>query len=569
MYDKPSRLPGPLIATVLIGLGIAAVSAYFWKSVGDLGNNRLREQIQNEAADSVRLIRSDLEGRVQLLSRMADRWEIRGGIPREEWESDALNVFTHDPGYQALEWVDPSFRVNWIIPVEGNEDAVNLDITSEEKSRRALESAREKKEVTFTGAIELVQGGKGFLVIVPVFLAEELEGFFVAVFRYGKLLGTIFNRGEADSWHILVEAESTTLYTSYVPRSINSAQKRKWEASEKVEAYGVDWEVKIWPNANLIYEHDSWLPEIILLFGLVFSLLLPISIYLRYIVRTRTAESINAKTELQNLSLNMQKLIEKNTAELRIHEDGNESSLGAHKHFQRKLNFLNKELEQFVYVTSHDLQEPLRMVASYVELLADRYRDKLDEKANKYIRYTVDGTERMQILINDLLAYSRVGAKKRPFEEIDISELVQNVLHNLSSYIEENGAEVIVGDLPAVMGDKTQLTRLFHNLIQNAIKFRRDLSPVVEVFAENGVKGVVFNVKDNGIGIDTKFFDRIFLIFKRLGIREQYEGTGLGLAITKKIVEHHGGEIWVESKPEVGSLFSFTIPGRSLDLEMD
>ena len=223
----------------------------------------------------------------------------------------------------------------------------------------------------------------------------------------------------------------------------------------------------------------------------------------------------------------------------------------------------NKELEQFAYVASHDLQEPLRMVASYTQLLAERYAGKLDDKADKYIGYAVDGAVRMQRLINDLLAYSRVGTRAKPFVETDCSDLVSEAIQNLGKAIEESGAEIIVGDLPTVMADRTQLGQLFQNLIANAVKFKGDAPPRVEITAQQNGVNWEFCVADNGIGIDPQFYERVFIIFQRLHERGKYPGSGIGLAICKKIVERHGGRIWIESEPGAGSRFRFTIPVSS------
>ena len=220
----------------------------------------------------------------------------------------------------------------------------------------------------------------------------------------------------------------------------------------------------------------------------------------------------------------------------------------------------NADLEQFAYVSSHDLQEPLRMVSSYVQLLARRYRDKLDDDAEEFIDYAVEGANRMQTLISALLAYSRVGKKGRPFERQDSNMILQEAEDNLRMVIRDSGAVITHDVLPAVTCDGTQLSQVFQNLIANAIKFRADLPPEIKISAERLDNEWVFCVKDNGIGIDPKYAERIFVIFQRLHAREEYAGTGIGLAICKRIVERHGGRIWVESQEGQGSTFYFTIP---------
>ena len=225
-----------------------------------------------------------------------------------------------------------------------------------------------------------------------------------------------------------------------------------------------------------------------------------------------------------------------------------------------ELSRSNEELQQFAYVASHDLREPLRMVVSYTELLAKRYGNQLDDAANKFIAYAVEGATRLQRLIDDLLAFSRVGTKRQPQESAPTGELLDAAVHNLQAAIEESGAVITYDALPTVRGDHSQLIQLFQNLVGNAIKFRRPGEPPhIHVTACNLGQEWQFSVADNGIGIDPQFNERIFVIFQRLHAREQYPGTGIGLAICKRIVERHGGRIWVESMPGEGTTFHFTL----------
>jgi len=221
----------------------------------------------------------------------------------------------------------------------------------------------------------------------------------------------------------------------------------------------------------------------------------------------------------------------------------------------------NDELEQFAYVASHDLQEPLRMVASYTQLLAKRYKGRLDSDADEFIAYAVDGSNRMQGLIQDLLAYSRAGAAGKALHEISSENALKEALTNLRATIQESGAVVTRDMLPAITTDDTQLAQLFQNLVGNAIKYRSAEVPRVHVSAtKNGGKEWIFSVRDNGIGIDPQYFERIFILFQRLHGRKDFKGTGIGLAICKKILERLGGRIWVESQPEKGSTFYFALP---------
>ena len=220
----------------------------------------------------------------------------------------------------------------------------------------------------------------------------------------------------------------------------------------------------------------------------------------------------------------------------------------------------NAELEQFAYVASHDLQEPLRMVASFTQLLAKRYQDKLDADARDFIGFAVDGATRMQRLIADLLNYSRLGTRGQPFKPTDCEAVLERVLGVLKLAIKESGAVIEHGPLPAVTGDEMQLEQLFQNLLANAIKFRGEAPPRINVSAERSGNAWMFSVKDNGIGIAPDHTERIFMIFQRLHSKNEYPGSGIGLAICKKIVERHGGTIWVNSEPGNGTAFLFTVP---------
>lgn len=220
----------------------------------------------------------------------------------------------------------------------------------------------------------------------------------------------------------------------------------------------------------------------------------------------------------------------------------------------------NEDLEQFAYVASHDLQEPLRMIHNYMQLLRQRHKDRLDASAQEFVGFALDGARRMQQLIQDLLTYSRVGTHGKEFAATSCEEAFADALANLKMAIEESGAEITHDPLPMVMGDAVQLTQLFQNLIGNAVKFRGEVAPKVSVTLQRKGPDWEFTVGDNGIGIAEQDFQRIFIVFQRLHTPEKYSGTGIGLSVCKKIVERHGGRIWVESKLGKGTTFHFTIP---------
>ena len=234
------------------------------------------------------------------------------------------------------------------------------------------------------------------------------------------------------------------------------------------------------------------------------------------------------------------------------------------KRAEEELIRSNQDLQQFAYVASHDLQEPLRNVASCLQMLQKKYANKLDAEADQYIEYAVEGSVRMRDLILDLLTYSRIGTRGKPYEPTDCEQILAESVKNLRSAVTETRAVITHDPLPTIPADGTQLLQVFQNLIGNAIKFRRDQPPQIHVAAVKNTNEWVFSIKDSGIGIESRYLDKIFVIFQRLNKRREYEGTGMGLAIVKKVVERHDGRVWVESEPGEGTTFYFSIPDKGI-----
>ncbi len=270
----------------------------------------------------------------------------------------------------------------------------------------------------------------------------------------------------------------------------------------------------------------------------------------------------NAETELNKYRLHLQDLVDQRTAELEKTNRRLQSEILHGEEITKELERSNKDLIQFAYVASHDLQEPLRAVSGFVSLLKIDLQDILNEKRTEYMDFIVDGVKRMQALINGLLDYSRIDAQTKSFDWIESNTALKRALADLHASIKESNAKVTSDPLPAVCFDLTQLIQLFQNLISNAIKFRGEPAPEIRISVTRKPEAWEFAVSDNGIGIDPQYSDRIFLIFKRLHTREKYPGTGIGLAICKKIVERQGGKIWVKPNQGNGTTFYFTIPNR-------
>ncbi len=226
----------------------------------------------------------------------------------------------------------------------------------------------------------------------------------------------------------------------------------------------------------------------------------------------------------------------------------------------KELEQSNKDLQQFAYVASHDLREPLRMITSFLQLLERRYKDKLDNDANEFIEFAVNGSKRLDYMINDLLEYSRVANTKREFNNVNVNKVIEQTILNLKSAIDDSNAEITYDSLPTLLGDEQLMILLFQNLISNSIKYRREEIPKINISATKEKDQYLFKVKDNGIGMSKEYLEKIFTIFQRLHTKDEYEGTGIGLAIAQKIVHQHAGEIWAESELGKGTTFHFTLP---------
>ncbi|KCZ73202.1 PAS domain S-box [Candidatus Methanoperedens nitroreducens] len=273
-------------------------------------------------------------------------------------------------------------------------------------------------------------------------------------------------------------------------------------------------------------------------------------------------ERKRAEEALRRAHDELEMRVRERTAELAKSNEALKAEIQERKRAEKELKRSNAELEQFAYVASHDLQEPLRMISGFTKLLERRYRGRLDKSADEFIAYIVDGANRMQRMIEDLLMYSRVGTRGRPFELISMEDVFNQAVTNIMTAIEKNGAAVTHDPLPAVMVDASQMVQLFQNLISNGIKFRKEEPPRIHISAEKKGSEWIFSVQDNGIGIAPQFIGRLFQLFQREYAATEYHGTGIGLAICKKIVERHGGKIWAESEVGRGSTFYFTIPVR-------
>ena len=329
----------------------------------------------------------------------------------------------------------------------------------------------------------------------------------------------LFAVPEGKNQHLLETIDSYLTKWKSDPKSPYYSNITKWFGLEEKEAL------------------PDWVFRTLLIGG---GLLLSIAVWviiLRQQVKVRTIELTESRERLRNYSDQLEEMV-------------------------GDLERSNTDLTQFAYVASHDLQEPLRMIASYIQLLEQRYGGQLDDDADEFIAYAVDGAKRLQMLINSLLEYTRVGTRGRALAPTNSEKVLDRTLRNLGKLIKESGTSVTHDQLPTVMADEVQLEQVFQNLLGNAIKFHSEVPPEIHIGVERMDGEWKFSIRDNGIGIEAEYRERIFVIFKRLHTGEEYPGTGIGLAISKRIIERHGGRIWVETTPGGGSTFFFTLPVR-------
>lgn len=430
----------------------------------------------------------------------------------------------------------------FIEPVAPNAKAVGLDVAHEANRYAAARQARDTGQAQITGPIVLVQDAQqtpGFLFYAPFYVGgpqdtiadrrANFAGMVYAPFVAGKLIAGTLDKAKR---HVDIRLTDGTaiLYNELQDDEPDFDRDARFRQQIDIPMYGRTWHLDVWSAASFSDATASAQPLTILISGLTIDVLL-LALFMAMARANRNA--IRYADQI--------------TEALRLKTSNLERS--------------NADLEEFAYVASHDLQEPLRMVGNFTQLLQARYKGRIDDKADQYIDFAVDGVTRMQQLLSDLLQYSRLGAAGQIMEPVDMQVACRHAIDNLAETLRKTGAQVDVGALPTVTGNVSQLTRVLQNLIVNGIKFHTDNTPPqIRVRARDDGEVWEFSVQDQGIGIDPKHQQQIFTMFQRLHGQNEYTGTGVGLAICKKAIVLHGGDIWVESTPGNGSTFYFTIP---------
>jgi len=520
-----------------------------WQALLVQEHRDMEATVARTAAHVESEIAARMEARIQALTRLAARVGRSAHPVQEEWVADAEMIVRDFPGFQAISWIDTSLQVQGIAPLAGNE-AVLAPIVMTEPTRRALfEKVRETQTLTISRTIDLVQGGRGFVVYVPIVRGGKFAGVIGGGFHAETLFATILH-GIAPGYCLVLMGSDEELYRRFPDEP---ALEAEWVTPTTVEFVGTRWQVRIWPQAATVAAHHSLLPVWALGSGLLATTLISAVIALAQESRrrARVAEVTNRELARENAKRTEAE------AEVRILNSELEQRV---RERTIALERANADLQQLAYVSAHDLQEPVRMVSTYTQLLARRYQGKLEAEADHFIGYALEGASRIHMLLTDLLAYLQLDQSEAERRDTPCEEILENALGGLQSAITAANACVTHDPLPTVRGDARQLTLVFRNLLENALLFRLSAPPRVHVWAERRDNDWVFAVRDNGIGIEPQYAQQIFLMFERLHSQAEYPGTGMGLTLCQKIIERHGGKIWVESQVGQGATFYFTVP---------
>lgn len=517
---RKGRLRGLLALSLpyLAPLAVAVAAALLAWQVRAHQRDQVAAEVAVAAAGVAADLKTEISWHVQAFERMGARWATWESPQTPGLREDAALFREHHPSLRALAWLGPDGAVLWQAAWDRPGEASGLAAAFSGVALEALERSHRSGETVFGPPV----GPPGTSRLVPLFVpvADAAGGrtSLVALLDSSGLLAGILADQLVLGYGLDVSVHAVPIYRA----GAAAGRSNRWLESHAVELAGAPWVLRVWPGHALLSGKASWLPAGVLGAGLLLAGAFAASGRFAQVARSHAAELERAKRELERS---------------------------------------NGELEQFAYAASHDLQEPLRQVAGFMGLLERRYGDRLDADAQEFIAFAVEGAQRMQRLINDLLTYSRAGVRGAEPVPTDPARPLARALVDLQSAVEASRA-VVTNDspMPWVLVDPHQLALVFQNLLSNGIKYAGDTPPRIHVGARRRTGEVEVSVSDRGIGIDPRFFERIFVVFQRLHTREQFPGTGIGLAIVKRIVEQHGGRVWVASSPGQGATFHFTLP---------
>ena len=526
---------------LLVGIGAVTVTLWLWRALLAQEHAQLEQTVQLEAASVKNEIVARMEARILALVRMARRWEDWGQPSQEQWEFEAELYVSHFPGYQAIAWVNPQLT-RWVTPPAGNEAMQDLALAFEQQRQSVLEAVRNRREVAVTRSIDLMQGGKGFLVYIPIFQGENCGGIMVGVFRVQELLDTILHEQVAPRYSIALFDGEEKIYSR--PDS-NSRHQRKWGQETTIELYGVTWRMQVWPRSELLAGARSALPQLTLGMGLLMAILLALAVNLAQTARLR-ARAVEAANQGLEREIS-----------------GREQMEEALREAKEAAEAANRAKSEFLASMSHELRTPLGIILGYIDLLLEKTFGSLREEQVDTLRRIDRSARELFDLITAVLDLSRLEAGRLPVEvrEVQVPELLEELKAETQEVRERASLEFVwqvEGELPPLQTDPGKVKVVVKNLIGNAVKFTKAGS--ITVAAHNHDGGVEISVTDTGVGISQEAIELIFEPFHQVDNSGQLGGTGLGLHIVKRLLELLGGTVTVESEVGRGSTFRVWVP---------
>jgi signal transduction histidine kinase len=548
--ENKARLWIPLLILVT---GVC-LTILLWRSLERQEHTEVRRVTAQEIATVRNSLNSRMRARLDALIRLASRVTYWGNPTQELWSKDVSLLEQHLPGYQVIEWVDPSMRIKLIAPMKGNEHLADSSLAADAAQARAFERARDERKVILSNIGQSDRNRLGFTVHIPAFKNGQFIGEVTGVFRAADIFDAIIGDMEAEDASL--RGYSFSIHNNgqevYSHVRDNRELEKQWSESAVLNIQDTQWTLKVWPTTALFNSLQSALPLTALAGGIVTSILLALAVHLALLARwhARHGELINAELR--------EEIAERHRVEAALRDTTGQ------------LERSNRELQDFASVASHDLQEPLRKIQAFGDRLEVKCGPQMGAEGRDYLKRMHGAAGRMRRLIEDLLTFSRVTTRAQPFESVDLSKIAVDVLEDLETRIEQTGGRVEVDPLPTVEADPLQMRQLIQNLIGNGLKFQKpDEPPSVHVTGEirrdettdaGATEYCLLSVRDDGIGFDERYLDRIFTVFQRLHSRSEYAGTGVGLAICRKIVERHGGTITARSTPGEGAEFIVRLP---------
>lgn len=517
-----------------VAVPILVVGVCVWQAMSTWEKVKLEAFSKDTSLVVSKYLEEKLDDRFVSIERMAQRWSLGNGMSYESWKPDAQNYVSDYPGLQALEWVDSTNHVQWVVPLVGNEQVVGMYSAIDPARSEAQDHAITKRGLYASQTIDLVQGGQGFLVYVPVAVDGAGDGFLLAVFRSERFLSNAL-RTASFQHHIRIMDQGRVLYQS--EGLSDDAGRNDWErARASMSLAGVEWQIELIPTTQLVSTHASAWPEAMLFVGFLVACAMGQLVHLLQAGSRARREQLEILHELEVQKLKV--------------EEAN-----------RELRHSNTQMEEFTYTVSHDLKSPLVTIQGYVGFLKTDVGDQRYDRIENFADRISNATLKMSATIGDLLELSRVGRGDHHGEVLDTRGCVVEVIEGLENQIELSGVDVRMPDsMPLVRADRVRLGQAIQNLVTNAIKYgapeEGQAEILIDAHQDDGM--VCISVTDNGEGIAPEFHEKVFGLFQRL--HTQQEGTGVGLSIVKRIATLHEGDAWVETASGGGAKFCFTLP---------